>query len=195
VPDRLNPPAPSIAVGSLGAAEVLRHSRDITSVYAAVFSGPPYRESPENVRGFRARLQSDTALDGFRFVVAQVGATPVGFAYGYASKPGQWWHEMVRRALGPDQAAVWLVDAFEFVELALLPANRGQGLGARLYDALFQGLPHQTALASTADLETDAMRLYRRRGWVVLRGGFVFPRSTLPYVILGLDLRPSTAPD
>jgi ribosomal protein S18 acetylase RimI-like enzyme len=127
---------------------------------------------------------------GFRCLLAREipGGAIVGFAYGYTSRTGQWWHDIVEGAMPAEQAVHWLAGAFELVELGVLPEAQGQGIGARLHDRLLVGLPHKTAVLSTMQVETRALQLYRRRGWVPLLENFHFPGVIEPYMIMGLEL-------
>ena len=61
----------------------------------------------------------------------------IGFAYGYASLPGQYYHELLARAFDREECDKWLRDCFEFVELAVHPSFRKQGLGRMLTLKLF----------------------------------------------------------
>ena len=101
-------------------------------------------------------------LDGFacRAAVDQDGRL-VGFGYGYTTKAGQWWHDLVRKAMDRDAAAEWLSDAFELSELHVLPDHQGVGIGRRLLISLAAGIPHSAMLLSTPDNDTRAFRLYR----------------------------------
>ncbi len=175
--------------------EVEARREQVLRVYREAFALPPYNETGADVSSFAEALSRHTRRQGFRLVAAVEGQDGplLGFAYGYTSAPGQWWHDLVARAMDPALAAEWLGDAFEFVELAVAPQAQGRGLGGRLHDALLAGLPHQRAVLSTMQAETVALRLYRRRGWVVLLEGFRFPNVARPYLVLGLDLTRSKA--
>jgi ribosomal protein S18 acetylase RimI-like enzyme len=113
----------------------------------------------------------------------------VGFAYGYTTGPGQWWHEQVARAMPPEQIVRWLSGAFELVEFAVTPHAQGLGLGSQLHDSILRGLPNRTAVLSTMQSETVALKLYRKRGWVALLQNFIFPGGARTYLIMGKDLK------
>ena len=186
---------------SLPIATILALRSTLLEIYRSVFTEPPYDESEATVRQFARVLGNHVRRPGFKFVVARAGdaAEPdaiadrppeevVGFAYGYTSRPGQWWYDAVTRRLDPAVNAAWMDDPFEVVELAVRPAHQGQGTGGRLHDALLEGLPHRAAVLSTAAVETAATHLYRRRGWVILSDSFTFPGTNVPYAIMGLRL-------
>jgi ribosomal protein S18 acetylase RimI-like enzyme len=181
-----------VEIRPLAAAGVEAERDALTGVYAAAFGAPPYRESPQTAERFAGTLATHRVRAGFRMRVAgPAGGRPVGFAYGYASAPGQWWHDRVAAAIGPQAAARWLVGGFEVVELAVLPEWQGAGIGGRLLDALLDGVGHATAVLSTLDMETPALRLYRRRGWRAI-GAMPSPRLGR-FLIMGLDLAPADA--
>ena len=184
----------AVEILPLGGTELVTRRAEIVGVYGEVFSAPPYHESPPAIHEFGQRLLHHSTADGLRAVAAFAGDDVVGFAYGVASRPGQWWHDVVRHALGPAVADYWLADAFEVVGLALLSRYRGQGIGGALHDALIANSPQRTAVASTFLGDGPAMGLYRGRGWVVLREGVDFPGVALPYAIIGLDLRAARMP-
>jgi ribosomal protein S18 acetylase RimI-like enzyme len=179
------------AVSLIATPDLADLREQLVEVYRAAFAAPPYREGEAEVRRFAEEtLPRHAQRPGFRCCVARDRDKDlvVGFAYGYTGQAGQWWHDVVARALDRATADRWLPGSFEFVELAVTPAAQGRGIGGRLHDALMEGLPHRTALLSTRRAETPALRLYRRRGWVPVLENFVFPGGAEPYVILGLDL-------
>ena len=112
----------------------------------------------------------------------------VGWAHGYTCQPGQWWYDTVSQKLAGGAVKRWMVEAFELVELGVRPSHQGCRLGSRLHDALFQHIPHRTALLSTMTGSTVARQLYNRRGWQRLIEPFHFPGVERPYAILGLDV-------
>lgn len=138
-----------------------------------------------------ANLHRHGQRPDFRCILAREGdrrGPLLGFAYGYTSQPGQWYHDTLAPALGPARTAHWLMGAFEFVEFGVIPTSRRRGIGALLHDATFAGLPHRAAILSTQADNAVALGFYRRRGWQTLLDGFVFPSGQLPFVILGRTL-------
>ncbi len=177
--------------------EVRRISRDqaaafhdqVVEVYREAFTLPPYNRNHFDFANFASAFARHKDRQGFRCAVARVPGSEriIGFAYGYTSTPGQWWHDLVEDALGPQAAREWLAYTFELVELAVAPHAQGQGAGGRLHDLLLEGLPHRAAILSTMQVETVALKLYRKRGWITLVENFLFPGSPRPYLIMGLS--------
>lgn len=114
--------------------------------------------------------------------------TLVGFGYGYTTAPGQWWHDLVRRALDQTQAREWLDDAFELSEFHVLPESQGSGTGRILLTELASSLAHRSMLLSTPDVDSRAFRLYRGVGFVDLRRNYLFPGDIRPFAVLGAHL-------
>jgi GNAT superfamily N-acetyltransferase len=164
---------------------------ELADVYTSAFSAPPYNEPSRVTDGFGNMLDRHRRRLGFRLSAAFAGdgGRMIGFAYGYSSRPGQHWHDLMRSVLGADLAAHWLNDCFELVELAVLPERQHQGIGGELHDMLLSSVVHDRALLSTLGIETPARRLYRRRGWEEVVGGFSYPHTAGPfYTVLGLDV-------
>ncbi|MGH2538634.1 MAG: GNAT family N-acetyltransferase [Candidatus Promineifilaceae bacterium] len=161
--------------------------RELTAIYTAAFGPPPYSHTAREARYFSQRYPGHAARPGFRLRLARQAphGAPAGFAYGYPSRPGQWWHDQVRPHLESGPAAVWLADAFELVELAVAPAFQGLGLGGRLHDALLAGLTCRRALLSTLAQPTRALAMYRRRGWQTLVESMHFDGVPEPYRVMG----------
>jgi GNAT superfamily N-acetyltransferase len=126
--------------------------------------------------------------DSFACRAAYAGnGTMLAFGYGYSSKPGQWWHDLVRRAIDPRDTN-WLANAFELSELHVQPRMQGHGLGERVLRSLAQDLPHRTMLLSTPEGENRAWRLYRRLGFIDLARDHLFPGDHRPFGVLGAAL-------
>lgn len=163
---------------------------EVLSVYAAAMG---YSASVISAR--RGFVVGHTHRPDFR-AVATLDTTSgalLGIGYGYRSLAGQWWREQV--ASGLDQAArdIWLADCFELVELHVLPAAQGAGLGEAQLRLLMDGCPTSTVLLSTPEGDTRAWRLYRRLEFVDVLRFHVFPGDTRRFGVLGRHLPLPTA--
>ena len=113
----------------------------------------------------------------------------IGYAYGYSSLSGQYYHELLASHLAPDTSTEWLRDCFEFVELAVHPSCRKQGLGARLHDQLLKKLPFKRAVLTTQTNNWPAISLYRSKGWSIISDSFLpYDDPEEPFIIFGKTL-------
>ncbi|PZS19605.1 MAG: GNAT family N-acetyltransferase [Pseudonocardiales bacterium] len=153
-------------------------------IYVTAMQYPGYTGTQRAVTARR-----HTTNDGFecRAALGEDG-TLLGFGYGYTTRPGQWWHDLVRRAMTAEAAADWLTDSFELSELHVLPEHQGRGIGRRLLTALASGIPHRAILLSTPDSDTRAFQLYRHAGFVDLARHYLFPGDARPFAVLGARL-------
>ncbi|GAA2758007.1 GNAT family N-acetyltransferase [Actinopolymorpha rutila] len=103
--------------------------------------------------------------DGFRLAAATDDDQMIGFAWGYLGRRGQYWSDLVYEALPHDVASKWVGNHFEFVELAVLPAYRGNGLGRALHDLLLDGVRRPCLLSTSDEPDDPAVHLYTRSGW------------------------------
>jgi ribosomal protein S18 acetylase RimI-like enzyme len=183
----------AIELVSLAPEDLEAVREELLNVYRMAFALPPYFEREEDVARFSESMSRHAQRDGFRCCIARErpGEQIVGFTYGYISKRGQWWHDQVATALSQKDIARWLDDAFEFVVIAVMPQAQGRGIGGKLHDAILAGLPQRTAILSANQAETNAMQLYRKRGWHLLLQDFFFTGGTTPMVVMGIDLSKS----
>ena len=174
----------SVRVETWDARAFRTHLDEAMAIYVRAMRYPDHTGAQ---RAVSARKHAD--FDGFacRAAVTDDG-TVVGFGYGYTTRPGQWWHDLVRRALVREQAEGWLDDAFELSELHVLPTHQGQGLGRQVLVELADALPHAAMLLSTPDSDTRAFRLYRDTGFVDLARNYLFPGDGRPFAVLGARL-------
>ncbi len=173
------------AISEWSLATIAASGEEIREVFATAFVMPP-----DEASRFVGHLATHATRRDFRFIAAREGDTGplLGFIYGYTGEPGQWFHDRIRAALTPEMAGRWLADVYEVVEFGVRPEAQGRGIGGQLHDALVSSLTNRTAILSTRQGDTAAMRLYRRRGWQPLLTDYRFPNSTNPYTIMGLDL-------
>jgi GNAT superfamily N-acetyltransferase len=186
----------TLSVTQLTPSDLVTMKDQLLRVYQATFSQPPFLETEADVQRFERSLTSHAARPGFRAcgAVETESSQLVGFAYGYTSLPGQWWHDTVAAALPAHAVARWFADCFEVVTIAVHPVFQGQGGGGGLHDSLLGGLPHRTAVLSTLQQETAARQLYRTRGWQIVHEPFNFPGGAQPYAILGRVLGSEVEP-
>jgi ribosomal protein S18 acetylase RimI-like enzyme len=177
-------------IDSMNDSGVIKYQEEVIRIYRQAFEQAPYNKSETEVASFRQSLNRHLRRPGFHFMIArdQKSSRPVGFTYGYSGQAGQWWHDIVVKAMDQQVAATWMMDNFELVELAVLPAYQGRGIGSALHDRLLIEQGHSKAVLSTLRSETAALHLYRKRGWETLLDELQFPGSNRVYLIMGIDL-------
>ena len=104
------------------------------------------------------------------------------FGFGHRSLPRHSWHKLVAAQIGADHPA--LQDAWLLAEMAVAPADRGQGIGSALLETLLAQQPCPRALLSTQVDNATARRLYERHGWTYLSEGIVFGETATRFVIM-----------
>jgi GNAT superfamily N-acetyltransferase len=160
----------------------------VIDIYTAAMRPPV-----EQLSGRQSIMRNHATFPDFTCLFAEnTDGTVVGFGYGFHGMPGQWWHDVVRRALhdqaGPTIAAAWFGDALEIAEIHVHPGYQGKGIGRRLVQGLCEGRPESTAVMSTHDQPTAARHLYHRLGFTDLMSMFVFPGGYEHYAIVGSPL-------
>jgi ribosomal protein S18 acetylase RimI-like enzyme len=150
------------------------------------------RPPPDQLFGRRAIMERHATYPDFRAIVVEYGGQLVAFCYGFHGVPGQWWHDVVRRALdgalGEERSHEWLADPFEIAEVHVLPAYQGRGVGRRMVTALCADRPEHTVVLSTFDQKSPARHLYRSLGLQDLITGFLFPGGGPAYAVMGATL-------
>lgn len=179
-----HPPVPAVRVVAWEPDQFHRRVNEAMSIYARAMH---YPEHAATQRAVSARRHCSNAGFACRAALTD-DDTLVGFGYGYTTLPGQWWHDLVRRAISPDLAGTWLADAFELSELHVLPGYQGHRVGRRVLVSLAAALPHRAMLLSTPDSDTRAFRLYRNLGFVDLCRDYLFPGDGRPFAVLGATL-------
>ena len=108
--------------------------------------------------------------------------------------PGQWWHDLVRRAMSPEMAADWLADSFELSELHVLPEYQGGGIGRELCWDLRRP-SHTERYCCRRPTPTRAhSACIAASGFVDLARHYLFPGDARPFAVLGARL-PLGAPE
>jgi ribosomal protein S18 acetylase RimI-like enzyme len=157
-------------------------------LYAQSFLGPPHTRI-ESREEYLQRWARHSARPGFVFLTLSFASrSPVGFLYGYAARPGTWWYDTVSAALPTEVRDRWLTDAFELVELAVVPTSRGHGLGSLLLRRAFSTLPHRSVVLSTHRDRNPVVRLYLREGFEIIHPGLRFSESGEPFVVMARPL-------
>jgi ribosomal protein S18 acetylase RimI-like enzyme len=159
-------------------------STALKTVYAAVFSQPPYNEGPQMADNFVSWVHDESHRAGFAMVVAYADGQPIGFAYGYTMPAGEWFRNTDQPA--PPQAQK--SDKFAVMEWAVLPGHRGEGIGQTLMKLLLDGRPESWAVL-TVNPASDASAIYERAGW--RRVATTKPSRTWPAMnVMTLDRAP-----
>jgi ribosomal protein S18 acetylase RimI-like enzyme len=176
----------SIEMAILTPQAVSRRLAELQSVYEKMYAMPAGSGD-----GFCPFLVEHSQRKGFRLCAAvdEVHDQLVGFGYGFTGQPGQVWRDSMAKAVGAEMAAKWLTGHFEFAEFGVIPSLRRRGIGTRLYDAVFCGLPHRTAVLTVREENVPATAFYDRFGWQALYQGFFSQSGRGPYTIFGKILQ------
>lgn len=178
-------PHPDVELQVWPGSELIARVDEAMAIYVAAMG---YHVSAGKARA--AATRAHTRYPGFAAVAAVHTPTGrlLGFGYGYSSRPGQWWHDLVHRAVEPATAELWMGEAFELSELHVSPDAQARGIGRALLTELATRTDESTMLLSTPDAETRAFRLYTDLGFVALARRHRFPGDGRPFAVLGARL-------
>ena len=137
-------------------ADLIPLREELIALAAQAFCAAPWNEGPADA--VRAIDRMWGYLDGpdFAAVIAVENEHLIGFAYGVT--------DSVCAALHPGPSAP--AEAFEVVELAVVPAFQGRGIGRALHDSLLATAPDLRLLLTHP--AAPARDGYRRWGWIDL---------------------------
>lgn len=112
---------------------------------------------------------------GATVIAAMIGRRIVGFLYAYTYVPGHWWPNHVGSRLVAEGHGHLLDNAFELLELGVLPEFQQQGIGTALLREMLDTMPHDHVLLNTNAREDNrAIALYKRLGFRVLIPDFQY---------------------
>ena len=131
---------------------------EIQVVYAAAFPG-------YDLGDHRSRTWRQTESPGFATITARIDGKLIGFIYGLPlGSSAAWW-----QGLEPPQPEAFTVETGSrtcaVIDLAVLPAHRGRGLGRRLVDAFLESRSEERATLATNPAKTEIQQMYERWGW------------------------------
>ena len=170
-------------------AAALDRLDDLIHIYKAafldVFEDDPDRAAADR----RLHVTGHLHRDDVRVLGALDDDRLVGMTYVVPGRRGHWWHDVVWSSLPTAQAQDWLSDVVEIVELHVLPAYQGRGIGRRLLRTVLRDAPQRTAALSALDDPTlPARHLYASEGFIPLLESFRFPGGLTRYAVLAKRL-------
>jgi ribosomal protein S18 acetylase RimI-like enzyme len=144
----------------------------VAEVYRSAFSIFSDGPRQDEVRRFSLEtLPEHAQREGFRFLTAVDGEELVGFIYGYHGQSGEWWEDWIHERVSAAVYAEWFTNQFDVTEFCVRVDRQDEGIGSRLYDALFAEvaeMPYERAVLTTRRIENPARGFYSKRGWEVI---------------------------
>ena len=133
---------------------------EIQQAYAEAFPG-------YSLDDHRWRTSRQANAPGFETVIAHVDGQIIGFAYGLPLAATAGWWDGLSPDPGPDFVRETGDRTFAVIDLAVLPASRGQGLGRRIMGELLRGRHEERATLASNPAKPENQVMYERWGWRV----------------------------
>lgn len=148
-------------------------TEDATILYSKVWGTDP--------ADFQERFIRHQSYPRFSAIGAYTHGNLVGLVYGYASQPGQYYHDKLAVALQDNSE--WLNEMMELVELLVDPDFKGQSIGKQLATTWQKPL-HGRILLTTKEDNTVSHQLYKKLGFEVIKQDFQ-PNGSSNWFIYG----------
>jgi ribosomal protein S18 acetylase RimI-like enzyme len=123
---------------------------------------------------------------GFEGYFAVEGRKLAGFIYGYSSRAGQYYHDLLAMHLKKEK--IWLKDCMELAELGVHPQFRRAGIAMSLTKQLIDNRKESRALLTVRKDNAGARLFYKKLKWKEISGGF-FPNTPYEYIIMGKEIQ------
>lgn len=142
-----------------------------------------------NYDSIKERIEKHRSYKEFRgYIALSDNDNIMGFSYGYASLPGQFYHELLAKEFNSGTYQKWLANCFELVELVVHPAYQNQGIAKLLIKKLLEDVENETAVLTTQADNIPARSLYESLHWEVIKSAFYPSDPKQRYVIMGKKL-------
>jgi ribosomal protein S18 acetylase RimI-like enzyme len=138
----------------------------------------PYREGLQDVRAFVRNYTEDADHPGLGVLVARDDDTLVGFGYGTARPPGEWWPGCD----APPPPEIMQNPSFAVYEWAVDKPYRGRGVGREIMVRLLADRPEPWATLAVHQ-DADAYRIYLRAGWRQMCLSYLADRPTMAVLV------------
>lgn len=148
-------------------------TEDVIKLYSKVWGTEPV--------DFEERFIRHQSYPRFFASGAYLEGVLVGVVYGYASQPGQYYHDKLAKAL--KDKPEWLNEMMELVELLVDPEFRGLGIGKQLVAKWLTPL-HGRIILTTKEDNSAAHQIYKQLGFEVIKEDFQ-PNGSSNWVVYG----------
>jgi ribosomal protein S18 acetylase RimI-like enzyme len=151
---------------------------DMLTLYRILHGTDPM----EMQKQFRRHL----GYPGFEGYFAVEGRKLAGFIYGYSSRAGQYYHDLLAMHLKREK--IWLNDCMELAELGVHPHHRRAGIAKALTEQLFHNRKESRALLTVRKDNAGAILFYKKLKWKEISAGF-YPNTPYEYIIMGKEIQ------
>ena len=156
----------TVVVSSYG-PDAARDQFDIVrSLYAEVYSEPPYVEGSDDVESFATNdWPRRLTQPGFRLVLAHIGHEAAGFAFGHGLEPNTLWWAGALDPLPADLTTEPVGRTFAIIELGVRQQFRRHGIARALHAALLRERPEERVTLLVRPEAEPARQLYESLGY------------------------------
>lgn len=156
-----------------------RNIDHVVQLYKDIFL--PTKETNLDIKN---RIEKHMQYGQFFGMISYDFNTPIGFIYGYRTKPGQFFHEQLKSVLESHQIDYWLSDAYELVEIAVKKEYRSLGVGTILHDALLEQVSLPKVILAVEASNQEAITFYENKYWEFIKQEItVIPAAPVQHVI------------
>jgi ribosomal protein S18 acetylase RimI-like enzyme len=151
-------------------ADAVELVQDVDDAEIEAISRAGFSDAPGGPRAdlVERQLAVHRRRDGCTVVGAVEGGVLLGFVSACTGQRGQPWTDHIARLAPEELADTWIGGHLEVVELAVVPAARGRGIGTALMEAIVADRAEPCALLTTWRHDAPARRLVERLGWIEL---------------------------
>ncbi|NMH68421.1 GNAT family N-acetyltransferase [Bacillus sp. RO3] len=135
--------------------------------------------------GMEQQFKRHSTYPQFEGYLAIINEQVAGYIYGYSSRKGQYYHELLSRHLRSERE--WMKNCMELVELGVHPGYRGRGIAKQLVTRLLHNRHEERVLLTTRKDNLEAIAFYHSQNFKTIKEGF-FPNVPDEYIIMGKPL-------
>ncbi|MEU7828603.1 MULTISPECIES: GNAT family N-acetyltransferase [unclassified Nonomuraea] len=153
----------------------------ICAIHDAVFLKSPFAWTPDTSRENAEDLRHLAEDPTFGVVVACQGSRFVGYAYGHRLPADHGWWRFIPGSLPSELTSEWDGRTYTLTSLAVLPRQRGRGIGRRMINRLLGTRTEERAILSVQPTAVQAQSIYRHLGWHHVGRNGPLPGVTPPH--------------